>query len=353
MFLAINEMLKEKVRYTLVIAVITLISFLIFILSALALGLSNENTAAVNSWHTQSVALNKDADGNLSQSLMTQSMVTNLKKLSPAETVGIAPAIIKYKQNHRDAATYIGLDKSKAIYQTLKIVSGHQPTNQDEVLVSDKLKNKGLSLGDNITIGMLPKKLVVVGFVKQATYNMAPIVYGSLSNWSGVKGVSSHYAASGVISQKNIAIEDKENVSVLTRQQLFNKMPGYTAQNSTFLFMISFLIIISIVVVAIFLYILTIQKMPNLAVLRTQGIPSHYLIVNTLSETTIIMTIAVSLGLVLCAISSWLLPVAVPMYFDLYLIISVAFGLIITGIIAALIPIRLIMKIEPKQGIGG
>ena len=48
MFLAINEMLKEKVRYTLVIAVITLISFLIFILSALALGLSNENTAAVN-----------------------------------------------------------------------------------------------------------------------------------------------------------------------------------------------------------------------------------------------------------------------------------------------------------------
>ena len=105
MFLAINEMLKEKVRYTLVIAVITLISFLIFILSALALGLSNENTAAVNSWHTQSVALNKDADGNLSQSLMTQSMVTNLKKQSHAETVGIAPAIIKYKQNHRDAAT--------------------------------------------------------------------------------------------------------------------------------------------------------------------------------------------------------------------------------------------------------
>ncbi len=130
-------------------------------------------------------------------------------------------------------------------------------------------------------------------------------------------------------------------------------MPGYTAQNSTFLFMISFLIIISIVVVAIFLYILTIQKMPNLAVLRTQGIPSRYLIVNTLSETTIIMTIAVSLGLVLCAISSWLLPVAVPMYFDPYLIISVAFGLVITGIIAALIPIRLIMKIEPKQGIGG
>lgn len=50
MFLAIKEIRHEKLRYSLIVAVISLISFLIFILSALSLGLANENTAAITSW---------------------------------------------------------------------------------------------------------------------------------------------------------------------------------------------------------------------------------------------------------------------------------------------------------------
>lgn len=41
MFLTLKEMSYEKVRYSLIVIVISLISFLIFILSALALGLAN------------------------------------------------------------------------------------------------------------------------------------------------------------------------------------------------------------------------------------------------------------------------------------------------------------------------
>ena len=39
MFLAIREIKKEKLRYGLILTVVVLISYLIFILSALALGL--------------------------------------------------------------------------------------------------------------------------------------------------------------------------------------------------------------------------------------------------------------------------------------------------------------------------
>ncbi len=42
--------------------------------------------------------------------------------------------------------------------------------------------------------------------------------------------------------------------------------------------MIAFLMIISLIVIAVFLYIITIQKLPNYAVLRVQGIANKVLI---------------------------------------------------------------------------
>lgn len=50
MFLALKEITHEKLRYGLIVALVTLVSFLIFILTSLAQGLSNVNTAAINSW---------------------------------------------------------------------------------------------------------------------------------------------------------------------------------------------------------------------------------------------------------------------------------------------------------------
>ena len=71
MYLAIKEIKREKLRYGMIIAMIALISWLIFILTGLAQGLGNQNTAAIDSWNFKSIALNKDADVNLRQSLIT------------------------------------------------------------------------------------------------------------------------------------------------------------------------------------------------------------------------------------------------------------------------------------------
>ena len=59
MFLAIREIKKEKLRYGLILTVVVLISYLIFILSALALGLATANTAAVDSWQSGPAVMTK------------------------------------------------------------------------------------------------------------------------------------------------------------------------------------------------------------------------------------------------------------------------------------------------------
>lgn len=72
MYLALKEIKHEKIRYSLIIAMVVLISYLVFILTGLALGLAHENTYAIKSWDFEKIALNRDADVNLRQSLLTK-----------------------------------------------------------------------------------------------------------------------------------------------------------------------------------------------------------------------------------------------------------------------------------------
>lgn len=72
MFLAWKEIRYEKVRYGLITCIILLISYLIFILSALAFGLANENTQVIKEWQMQTIILNDNSNLNLNQSILTK-----------------------------------------------------------------------------------------------------------------------------------------------------------------------------------------------------------------------------------------------------------------------------------------
>lgn len=72
MFLALKEIKHEKLRYGLIILMIFLISYLIFMLSSLAVGLASQNTQAIENWNAQKIVLNKNANISMSQSILTK-----------------------------------------------------------------------------------------------------------------------------------------------------------------------------------------------------------------------------------------------------------------------------------------
>lgn len=356
MFLALREIKHEKIRYALIVAVIALISYLIFILSALSLGLANQNTAAIKSWRVESVALNKDANANLGQSMLTKADLEAIPKSSKTATLGVTPISAKDSQGHHDtvSAQFIGLNSSEYVARDLKPIQGRLAQDDHEVVVSDKFKDAGYQLGDKLSLGLAKGTYRIVGFVTNATYNIGPVVYGSLADWQAVKGVTPSIVASGVINQGQFKTFDKTKaVTVISRQTLFDKLPGYQAQNLTFTFMIGFLAVISLLIITIFLYILTVQKKPSLAVLRAQGIPSRFLIKNTFNQTLLILVVGVALSFSLALLTSQLLPTAVPMYFDLPLLGAMSAGIIVTGLLGSLIPIFIISRIDPITVIGG
>ena len=88
MFLALKEMKHSKLRYGLVIATIMLISYLIFVLTALAYGLAQSNRLAVDAWHARAIVLNEDADGALRQSTLTRTQTDDVTSHGPSAELG-------------------------------------------------------------------------------------------------------------------------------------------------------------------------------------------------------------------------------------------------------------------------
>lgn len=202
MFLALKEIKHEKLRYGLIIAMIALISYLIFILTSLALGLAQENTAAIDSWKIKSVVLNKDSDTNLRQSLLTTEQVNKLTKNKNNAVIAETTVVAKATDKEKQSASFIGLEKEQFINRDLKISSGRKFTNNHEVVVDDSFKQKGYKLGDYLTLNSDSTKYKIVGFTHNAKINISPIIYGTTTTWQNLRGMGSNFGGSAIVSKK-------------------------------------------------------------------------------------------------------------------------------------------------------
>lgn len=65
MFLAFKEIVYSRGRYRMVVAVVFLITYMVFFLSSLSVGLARLNRLALDQWGAQSVVLSEYANKNL------------------------------------------------------------------------------------------------------------------------------------------------------------------------------------------------------------------------------------------------------------------------------------------------
>ncbi|URW70905.1 ABC transporter permease [Lactobacillus kefiranofaciens subsp. kefirgranum] len=352
MFLAIKEIKHEKLRYGLIVLMIFLISYLIFMLSSLAIGLSSQNTQAIESWNTQRVVLNKNSNINMNQSVLTKEDLKNFKMTKKDAVVGELGIVAKTKGHQSVSAQFLGIKKDQFIYKDQDLVAGKKAKKTNEVTVDSSFKDQGYHLGDKISLNGSSKKYKIVGFVNNAKINIAPIVYGRFATWKKLRMAAPNVAASAVISQNSKLDFNYKDAKTYSVEKFISELPGYTAQNMTFDLMIGFLFVISLIVIAVFLYILTMQKMHNFAVMRAQGIPSKTLISATISQSIILVVIGVIIGLILMWLTALLLPDAVPVKFTPLIALGGTVGMLLMGIIGSLIPIRSILKVDPAKAIG-
>lgn len=356
MFLAINELIKEKVRFGLIVFVIFLVSYLTFFLTSLAYGLATSYTQGIDKWSATGLILQRDANNTITRSLLFESDYRSFINNDTA-LLGVGGATVK--QGESKDVSIFGIESGS--FLTPNIIDGQTLQLPHDIIVSDKLKDIGIKLGQTITFKGSDYNYKVVGFTDKATFQTAPIIYMALTDWreitsnlAGMTGMKDNTTVSAVVTRgaTDNARHGNDKFQWLSIRDFAFKLPGYQAQVLTFGLMIGFLIAIASFVLAVFMYILTLQKKSVFGVLKAEGVPNSYIAMSVMLQIAILSAIGLSVGLAMAQLSGVLLGSKVPFAANpLYIIGIILLFLIFAGL-GGLASVRAVTKIDPVKAIG-
>ncbi|MFJ7935753.1 ABC transporter permease [Sporosarcina sp. NPDC096371] len=355
MFLALNEIKKNKLRFTLIIGVLMLVSYLVFFLSGLATGLENLNRESVDKWEATAIILTEESDKSMYQSSLTIGDANDIGAKEMA-VIGQLNAVAGNGDQKTNVSIF-GINKDEFIMP--EVTEGDVFAKDNEVIASDALKEEGFKVGDTLHLSSSEEVLTIVGFTDKARFNAAPVLYGDLSTFHRVKygeaADANKESINGIVvrGDSTAAITQNESLELIEIETFIRSLPGYTEQSLTLNFMIYFLFAISAVIVAIFLYVLTVQKISMFGVMKAQGISNGYLSRSVIAQTFLLAAVGVAVGFVLTLITGAFLPSAVPVAFDLITMLVYGIVLIVVAIMGAVFSVLTIVRIDPLKAIGG
>lgn len=364
MFLAWKEIKHSKGKFALIMAVVTLVSYLVYFLTSLAYGLASSYTNSVTKWNASNIVLTEEANNNILMSRMvddTRVLTDDYDLLTVSEEkakLGLFMAVVKDLTpaegiNDTRVDTFVfGIDDTSF----LNPIPGFT-INDNEIIADASIKEFGYEVNDMIVVSGTNPALTwkIVAFVEKSTFQTAPVLYMNLATWQNYRYYGS--TIPDYLSLFNAIVVKGEVTNLPTAylnysiQDFINLLPGYTAQVLTFGVMISFLIIIVAFVLGIFIYVLTIQKTPMFGVMKAQGISNLYIAGSVVSQTIILTSIGIFIGLALTVISGILLAGIVPFATNLlfYAVITLAF--LLFSVFGGLFSVRAVLKIDPLRAI--
>lgn len=354
MFLALNEIKHSKLRYALVVSVMFLIAYLVFFLSGLAYGLAQKYQTSIDKWQADQIILSDQANDNLMMSMIP---ITSYDKIEASQKAGLrqAPGIIilDNEDNQKVTVSFFGIDEKTFI--SPDVTEGKSYGQLDEAVADLSLKTQyKLKLGDKVVVSGSDQKVTIVGFSDKSSYSASPVLYISPETYqklelSANRGSKEDFY-NAVISKGKISYLPS-GLQKLSVSAFINKLPGYNAQVLTFSFMIGFLVLIAAVVIAIFIYVLTIQKISIFGILKAQGISSFYIAKSVIWQTFILASFGVFVGLLATVASSLILPAAVPFEINPIFYSAISVVMILVAIVGAVFSVKTVVAIDPLKAI--
>ncbi|MEG0255388.1 ABC transporter permease [Vagococcus sp.] len=358
MFLAIKEMKYSKLRYTLIVGIIILISYAVFMLSGLANGLADEFKQVIVDWNSQAVVLSEDSNKNLAASQLTEKNLDDVdaNKKAPISVYNGAVG----EKNKKVNITLFGTDSQAFLLP--EMTDGDLFKEPNDIIISNNLAKEGYKIGDTIEMGSDNLKMKVVGIFPETFYTVTPVIYSSLEDAAKVKYGKNFKASSdgqpinAVVtnnSSTEVVTDAKPKLNVIKTDNFIESLPGYSAQNLTLNSMIYFLFFIVTAIIGIFMYVMTLQKTSIFGVMKAQGISSKFIINSIVKQSLMIGVIGIAIGFALGFGTSFILPDAMPFSVALNLWLIYSLILLLVTIIGSLFSIGTVTKVDPMKAIGG
>ncbi|MFX3632280.1 MAG: ABC transporter permease [Candidatus Pristimantibacillus sp.] len=368
MYLALREMRFAKTRYSMIVIIMLLVSFLVLFVTGLAQGLSYANAASIKNMDANYFVLQQDSDHRFGRSQVSDTELQASRSVvgkSNATALNIRMATItEDSESLKSDVTLFAIDMKD--WLAPNVVEGQTITNESsgQVLVDMKLKESGIELGSIVTDQMTGSTWKVSGFVDNESYSHTPTIFMNEKDWlqlqalmpaSGTDSDGQLYNTIAVKADSSQAAQlqsEMPNTEVISKSDAVSAVPGYKEEQGSLLMMIAFLFVISALVLAVFFYVITIQKTSQFGVLKAIGTKTSYLVRNVMGQVLLLSVGSLIISLILIQIIISILPASMPFQLDLSTMILVCVLFIAMSLIGSLLSVVKVARTDALDAIG-
>lgn len=362
MFLALREIWHAKLRFALITLVIVMVSSLVFIISGLANGLSEGNTAAIEALPANGIVVSAGSDYQLDRSTIKAndaSSIASLPGIEAAELIGISSASVKSEASDSlIGVSLFGVDPAGMVAPSIDEGTWIGDTTNG-VVIDESLAKKGIGVGDSLVLEPEGIELDVTGIVSGQSYRIAPVIFMPLELWQSARAAGGGYQESTATAvlvkgsgtalvQIPTAVPD---TMVGSKKQVSDHIPGESEQNSTLLLIQIFLVVIAAGIIAAFFYIITLQKMPELGVMKAIGTGTGYLAKALVSQVFALALVGVLLGISISDTLALVIGDAVPYSVSMDRMALFGSLLLLVALASTLLSLLRIARIDPLDAI--
>jgi putative ABC transport system permease protein len=373
MFLAFRELAFARGRFTLMGFVIAMIAILVVLLSGLSAGLVNDGVSGLQRLPVTSFAFEEGVAkaAAFSRSVVNSATADGWREQPDVAAVALFGNTLVNGRSDRgtevDLALF-GVETGSFIDPDVAV--GDRLAAEGDVVISPTAAVEGIAVGDTIRLEPTGTQLRVVGIMSdQHTFGHVDVGYVPLRTWQEVRsGIRAGEVVPEHVYQEvtAIAVRAAEGRTVdlaagdaaigttsMTLEASFGASPGYTAETSTLMLIQGFLFAISALVVGAFFTVLTVQRTPEIAVLRALGAGTRYLLTDSITQSLVLLVVSTTIGVLLgLAVGAMVSSTAIPFALSAGPILGASVLLVTLGLLGAVVAVLRIARIDPLTALG-
>ncbi|WP_340016256.1 ABC transporter permease [Paenibacillus sp. FSL K6-1318] len=372
MYLAIREMRYAKGRYALIVTIMVLVSFLVLFVTGLAQGLAYDNAASVKNMAATHFVLEQDSNHRFTRSQVDQDQLNQARSVvgeENAEPLGVKMTTVSPTGDTKKIDVTLFMVNPEG-WLAPAVTEGSPITDQmnGQVVVDHKLSESGVTIGTVLVDQASGTEWTVGGFVQNESFSHSPVVFLNEQEWFTLQGGSRTSQGSADTNANApvynaIAIKDAgeqvdglsaalPNTEIITKSDAVSAIPGYKEEQGSLLMMIAFLYVISAFVLAVFFYVITIQKTSQFGILKAIGTRNAYLAGSVSLQVLVLSVGSLVISVLLVRLFESILPASMPFQLGLSTLALTCVLFILMSVAGSLFSVWKVTKIDALDAIG-
>ncbi|WJY28291.1 MULTISPECIES: ABC transporter permease [Sporosarcina] len=339
MQMAWKEVKKSKMKFLILGSIIFLVSFLTFIISGLANGLSEDNAALIKNMPNGQFYLNDDAKQTYNLSKIDESKQDQLlDTYSNATAMSLQMGFVNDADDKQHSVAFVTSTDSE-LFPNVK---------ENEIVLDASLKDEGVQVGDILTNNQFSGEFKVTGFVEKQTYSHAPVAFINMTNYQEMYRVMEMQT---IFIPGSNAPDSISGLEAFSNKEYLKTIPSYGAEQMSLNMIIWFLVVISGMLFAIFFYMMNVQKIGLYGILKAIGVKTSKLFSMMWYQMLLITVVSLLLSAGLSQLFSAFAPKGMPFSLTMQTTLTLSAVFLVIGFIGATISGFQIKKVEPLQAI--